>query len=376
MKFIHLSDLHIGKRVNEFSMIEDQIFILNQILDIIDRVKPDGIIIAGDIYDKTMPSEEAVHLLNDFICSLADRNLKTYIISGNHDSAERLSFGSRLINRSGIFICPAYSGNVVKHVQEDEYGQVNIFMLPFIKPAHVRSFFPDAEITNYTDAVKTAIDSMDIDDSSRNILITHQFVTGAKRSESEEISVGGSDNVDSSVLSDFDYVALGHIHGPQQIERKTIRYCGTPLKYSFSEVSHVKSVTIVTLNEKGNVTIETEPLVPMRDMRIIRGTYNEITHRANYENTNTEDYIQIVLTDEEDVPDAIGRLRVIYPNIMQLKYDNKRTKNNQHLGPVENIEERKPIELFAEFYEKQNNQAMTEEQTRFVSSLIERIWGE
>lgn len=376
MKFIHLSDLHIGKRVNEFSMIEDQIFILNQILDIIDRVKPDGIIIAGDIYDKTMPSEEAVHLLNDFICSLADRNLRTYIISGNHDSAERLSFGSKLMNRSGIFICPAYSGNVVKHVHEDEYGQVNIYMLPFIKPAHIRSFFPNVEITNYTDAVKTAIDSMEIDIKNRNILITHQFVTGAKRSESEEISVGGSDNVDSSVLSDFDYVALGHIHGPQQIERKTIRYCGTPLKYSFSEVSHVKSVTIVTLNEKGNVTIETEPLVPMRDMRIIRGTYNEITHRANYENTNTEDYIQIVLTDEEDVPDAIGRLRVIYPNIMQLKYDNKRTKTNQHLGPVENIEERKPIELFAEFYEKQNNQAMTEEQTRFVSSLIERIWGE
>ena len=376
MKFIHLSDLHIGKRVNEFSMIEDQIFILNQILDIIDRVKPDAVIIAGDIYDKTMPSEEAVHLLNDFICSLADRNLRTYIISGNHDSAERLSFGSKLMNRSGIFICPAYSGNVVKHVHEDEYGQVNIYMLPFIKPAHVRSFFFVAEITNYTDAVKTAIDSMEIDIKNRNILITHQFVTGAKRSESEEISVGGSDNVDSSVLSDFDYVALGHIHGPQQIERKTIRYCGTPLKYSFSEVSHVKSVTIVTLNEKGNVTIETEPLVPMRDMRIIRGTYNEITHRANYENTNTEDYIQIVLTDEEDVPDAIGRLRVIYPNIMQLKYDNKRTKTNQHLGPVENIEERKPIELFAEFYEKQNNQAMTEEQTRFVSSLIERIWGE
>ena len=182
--------------------------------------------------------------------------------------------------------------------------------------------------------------------------------------------------MDSSVLSDFDYVALGHIHGPQHIERETIRYCGTPLKYSFSEVSHVESVTVVTLNEKGNVTIETEPLVPMRDMRIIRGTYNEITHRANYENTNTEDYIQIVLTDEEDVPDAIGRLRVIYPNIMQLKYDNKRTKTNQHLGPVENIEERKPIDLFAEFYEKQNNQAMTEEQTRFVSSLIERIWGE
>jgi len=374
MKFIHLSDLHIGKRVHEISLIEDQKYILEQILRIIDEVQPDGVIIAGDVYDKAMPSEEAVHVLNTFICALADKQIKTYLISGNHDSAQRLAFGAELIGTTGIHISPVYDGETVKFTQNDAYGRVNIYMLPFIKPAHVRKVFPDAEVSDYTDAVKAAIEHMDVNENERNIIITHQFVTGADRSDSEEISVGGSDNVDASVFDCFDYVALGHIHGPQKMTREAVRYCGTPLKYSFSEVNHKKSVTVVELGEKGRVTISTIPLKPLRDMRIIRGTYNEIAHKANYEHTNTDDYIQVVLTDEEDVPEAIGRLRVIYPNLMQLKYDNKRTRENQEIGSVQDVERKTPMELFAEFYEKQNNQPMSAEQEAFMAELIEKIW--
>ncbi|MBE6878250.1 MAG: exonuclease SbcCD subunit D [Ruminococcaceae bacterium] len=374
MKFIHLSDLHIGKRVNEFSMIEDQKYIFNQIYEIIDRVQPDGIIIAGDVYDKTTPSEEAVRLLNEFICTLAEKEVKTYIISGNHDSAERLAFGAQLIGESGIYISPVYNGETVKYTLTDSFGDVDIYMLPFIKPAHVRRYYPDAEIANYTDAVEVAVKNMNVDTSKRNVIITHQFVTGADRSDSEELSVGGSDNVDVSVFDCFDYVALGHIHGPQKMTRETVRYCGTPLKYSFSEANHKKSVTIVEMLEKGNVTITTEPLAPLRDMRVVRGSYNDIAHKANYENTNRDDYIQIILTDEEDVPDAIGRLRVIYPNIMHLKYDNKRTQQNVTVGSAEDVENKSPLELFSEFYTMQNNQPMSEKQAAFINELIGKIW--
>ena len=374
MKFVHLSDLHIGKRVNEFSMVEDQRYILSRIIDIIDEIQPDGVIIAGDVYDKTTPSEDAVRLMNDFICNLADRNMKTFIISGNHDSAERLAFASQLIGRSGIYISPVYNGETVKYTLSDEYGRVNVYLLPFIKPAIVRRYFPDTEILSYTDAVKAAVDSMQVDVSQRNIIVAHQFVTGAITSDSEEISVGGSDNVDAAVFDCFDYVALGHIHGPQKMTKATVRYCGTPLKYSFSETNHKKSVTVVEMGKKGDVKISAEPLRPLHDMRIIRGSYDEITLKANYENTRTDDYVQVVLTDEEDVPDAISRLRVIYPNIMQLKYDNRRTAVNMEIGGAQNVESRSPLELFAEFYRLQNNQPMTQQQTDYVARLIEKIW--
>ena len=374
MKFVHLSDLHIGKRVNEFSMVEDQRYILSRIIDIIDEIQPDGVIIAGDVYDKTTPSEDAVRLMNDFICNLADRNMKTFIISGNHDSAERLAFASQLIGRSGIYISPVYNGETVKYTLSDEYGRVNVYLLPFIKPAIVRRYFPDTEILSYTDAVKAAVDSMQVDVSQRNIIVAHQFVTGAITSDSEEISVGGSDNVNAAVFDCFDYVALGHIHGPQKMTKATVRYCGTPLKYSFSETNHKKSVTVVEMGEKGDVKISAVPLRPLHDMRIIRGSYDEITLKANYENTRTDDYVQVVLTDEEDVPDAISRLRVIYPNIMQLKYDNRRTAVNMEIGGAQNVESRSPLELFAEFYRLQNNQPMTQQQTDYVARLIEKIW--
>ena len=374
MKLIHLSDLHIGKRVNEFSMLEDQKYILKFILNIIDDEKPDGVLIAGDVYDKSVPSAEAVQLLDDFLCRLAKRKLPTYIISGNHDSAERLSFGGRLMDMSGIHLSPVYNGKVEPFTLTDEYGKVNIYMLPFIKPVNVRRFFPDSEIESYTDAIKVTVDSMNVDEKERNIIVTHQFVTGASRSESEEISVGGSDNVDASVFDAFDYVALGHIHGPQKIGRESVRYCGTPLKYSFSEANHKKSVTVVEMGEKGKIEIRTVPLVPKHDLREIKGKYEEILLKENYEGTNTEDYIHITLTDEEDIADVMNILRIIYPNIMKLDYDNKRTRSNQAVGMAENVEKKSPLELFSEFYYDRNGQSMCEVQTAFMQNLIEEIW--
>lgn len=374
MKFLHLSDLHIGKRVNEFSMLEDQEYILTKIINVIDDEKPDAVVIAGDVYDKSVPSAEAVQLFDDFLCRLAQRKLQVFVISGNHDSAERMAFGGRLMDISGVHMSPVYNGKVEAISLDDEFGRVNFFMLPFVKPANVRRFFEDAQIESYTDAIRIAVENMNVNADERNVIVTHQFVTGAEKCESEEISVGGSDNVDASVFDAFDYVALGHIHGPQNIGSERVRYCGTPLKYSFSEAKHKKSVTVVEMGAKDSLEIRTIALEPKRDMREIKGTYAEITLKDNYINTNTDDYMHITLTDEEDIPDAIGKLRVIYPNLMKLDYDNKRTRSSAKLDVIENIEQRSPLDLFAEFYENQNNQPMTDEQSEFISTLIESIW--
>ena len=374
MKLIHLSDLHLGKRVNEYSMLEDQKYILKKILNIIDDENPDGVIIAGDVYDKPVPSAEAVQLFDDFLVSLAKRNLQVFVISGNHDSAERIAFASRIMDAGGIHMSPVYNGVVEPISMQDEYGAVNIYMLPFIKPAHVRRFCDD-EITTYTDAVKYVVSKMNINPANRNVLITHQFVTGAKRSESEEISVGGTDNVDVSVFENFDYAALGHIHSPQNCGSDKIRYCGTPLKYSFSEAKDNKSVTVVEIAEKGNVTYKTVELVPRHDLVELKGTYAELTLKSFYENTDwQEDYTHITLTDEEDVPDAVGKLRTVYHRLMKLDYDNKRTRTNAEIGGAAAVESKTPLELFSDFYELQNNQAMTVEQSEYMYKLIENTW--
>lgn len=374
MKFIHLSDLHLGKRVNEYSMLEDQEYILTKIINVVDEEKPDGVLIAGDVYDKSVPSAETVSLFDDFLTRLAKRNLQVFIISGNHDSPERMSFGSRLMDQSGIHISQVYNGKVTPFAISDEHGNVNVYMLPFIKPVHVRRFFEE-EIETYTDAIRVAVAEMNIDQSGRNILITHQFVTGALRSESEDLSVGGSDNVDVSVFDGFDYVALGHIHTPQNCTSERVRYCGTPLKYSFSEVKDKKSVTIVELANKGNLTIRTVPLDPMRDMVEIKGKYDDIMLKSFYENTTyQEDYVHITLTDEEDIVDAIGKLRTVYHNLMKLDYDNRRTRSAAQVDGAVDVETKTPIELFSDFYELQNNQPMSDEQKAFVEDLIEQVW--
>ncbi len=374
MKLIHLSDLHIGKRVNEVSMIDDQEYILSQILQIIDAEAPDAVLICGDIYDKSVPSAEAVTLFDDFLCQLAPRNLEIFIISGNHDSAERLAFGGRLMEGTGIHLSPVYNGTVSPATLSDAYGEIRIWMLPFLKPAHVKRFYPEEGIESYTDACRVAVEKMGIDPEGRNVLLTHQFVTGSATCESEEISVGGTDNVDTAVFEGFDYVALGHIHGPQNVGSDRIRYCGTPLKYSFSEAGHKKSVTVVELEEKGMFRMHTVPLVPRHDMRQIRGSYEEVTAKSFYENTPVEDYLHITLTDEEDVPEAMARLRVIYPNLMKLTYDNTRTRSNAVIEGAVDVQRKSPLELFDELYTLQNNQPMNDEQRHFTQELIESIW--
>ena len=375
MKLIHLSDIHLGKRVNEFSMLEDQAHILKKILAVVDEEKPNGVLIAGDVYDKSVPSTEAVQLFDDFLVGLAERKLPVFIFSGNHDSPERLSFANRLIDAVGIHLAPVYNGVVEPITLSDEYGPVNVYMLPFIKPAHVRGFFPDTEITGYSDAVAAAIGRMNIDKTQRNVLITHQFVTGAQRSDSEELSVGGTDNIGAEVFCDFDYVALGHIHGPQNMDSGRIRYCGSPLKYSFSEAAQQKSVTVAKLKEKGALEIHTVPLIPRRDMVELKGSYQQLTLREFYENTTyQEDYTHITLTDEEDIPDAVAKLRTVYHNLMKLDYDNTRTRHSAAISGAENVETRSPIDLFAEFYELQNGLPMSAEQTELVAALIEKIW--
>ena len=377
MKIIHLADLHIGKRVNEFSMIDDQKYILNQILEIIDKEKPDAVIIAGDVYDKQVPSIEAVELLDSFISDISKRKTTTFIISGNHDSAERLAFGSSLMAMGKIYISPVYNGKISKYTLKNDFGSANFYLLPFMKPSHVKRFFLDKKIESYTDAIKVVVDNLKLDTSEINILIAHQFVTGASRTESEEISVGGLDNVDASVFEDFDYVALGHIHRPQKIGTERIRYCGTPLKYSFSEVNDTKSVSIIEINSKEDFNLRTIPLIPKRDMRKIRGTYEELTTKNSYENTNTDDYIHVTLTDEFNVADAIQKLRVIYKNIMKLEYDNMRTRESRKINLDDMvIENKNPLEIFSEFYKLQNNQEMDDEQKEIIKKIMEEVWEE
>ena len=373
MKLMHLSDLHLGKRVNEVSMVEDQRYILDKILETVDAEQPDAVLIAGDVYDRSVPSAEAVELLDGFLSSLSRRGRPVFVISGNHDSPERLAFGSSLMAPAGIHLSPVYGGQVKPVTLEDAYGPVDFYLLPFLKPAHVRRFFPEEQIESYTDALRVAVAQLGMDASRRNVLLTHQFVTGAQTCESEELSVGGTDNVDASVFDGFDYVALGHIHGPQNILSERIRYCGTPLKYSFSECGHKKSVTLVELGEKGSLQVRTVPLVPLRDMRQLRGSYQELTALRNYRDTAVEDYLQITLTDEEDVPEAMARLRVIYPNLMKLTYDNTRTRSDTALTQVE-LAQKSPLELLDELYALLNNQPMSDVQRGFAAQLIETIW--
>ncbi len=377
MKFLHISDLHIGKRVNEFSMIEDQKYILEQILSIAKRERADAVIIAGDIYDKPIPSAEAVQLFDHFLTELAGQNKQVFVISGNHDSPERIAFGAQLMSGRGVYVSPVYDGTAAKISLTDAYGELFVYLLPFIKPASVRHALEKELKENlpesYQEAVELAVGRMDIDREKRNILAAHQFVTGAGRCESEEVIVGGLDNVDAEVFEAFDYVALGHIHSPQWIGRETVRYCGTPLKYSFSEANQKKTVTVVELKEKGQTEFYTVPLEPLHDMRILKGTYLEVTAKTFYQDMDKEDYVKVILTDEEDIPDGLQKLRIIYPNLMRLEYDNSRTRQDRMIETAEDAEQKSKLELFEEFYEMQNNQPMSLEQEDYMEHLLEEI---
>ena len=387
MKFIHTADLHIGKIVCEHSMLDEQRHILARILEAVDSEKPDAVLIAGDVYDKPVPSAEAVAVLDDFLVELAARKVRTFVLSGNHDSAERIAFGGRLMEKSGVHVSQVYDGKFVPVTLSDSEGEVDVWMLPFVRPVTVRAnLVTDEErdaVKDYTSAVKAALAQVHFTPGRRNVLLAHQFVTGAERSESEE-NVGGLDNVDATVFAAFDYVALGHIHKPQNVlkgDDGTVRarYSGTPLKYSLSEAVHKKSLTVVELSAGKNLIREI-PLVPLHDVREIRGTFAEIVS-PEFRNAQVaagnklDDFVYIKLTDENDVPDAAQKLRGIYPNLMMLAYDNERTRNQADVGIAEAVDEKKPMELFGEFFEGRNGRPMKPEESEFVQDLISSIWG-
>jgi exonuclease SbcD len=396
-KLLHIADLHIGKRVNEFSMLEDQKYILQDILRLVDEVKPAGILIAGDVYDKSVPSGEAVEILDDFLTDLAARRLQIFIVSGNHDSPERLNFGSRIMVKNGIHIAGTFDGFLKIITLQDEYGPVNIYLLPFIKPAMVQPHFADQSIESYEDAVRVTIQAAQIDCGERNILAAHQFITSGalqpERSDSETVAVGGLDNIDASVFEPFDYVALGHLHGPQSIGRETIRYSGSPLKYSFSEVRQQKSVTLIEFAQKGAINIQTLSLTALRDMREIKGPLAELLCTGASAGTSTgtstdtsvdgavpsvcQDYIRAILTDEDEIFDAIGQLRQVYPNIMRIDFENSRNRQvtDSTSAAAGDVARKSPLELFAEFYLKQNNCELNEEQQRIIREILEQAGG-
>lgn len=381
---MHLSDLHLGKKLNEFSLEEDQKYILQQLIEIAKKERPDCVLIAGDVYDKSIPSADAVVLFDDFLNKLAALKIPMCIISGNHDSAERLAFGARLMTESGVYLANAYNGDTQEVVLHDEYGAVHIFLLPFIKPAIVKHAFPDEaeKITSYNEAVKTAIEHISLESNERNVLMAHQFVTGAITCDSEAVVVGGVDNISAEVFNSFDYVALGHIHSPQNVGNDKVRYCGTPLKYSFSEWQQQKSVTFVVLKDKGMMSVTTLPLTPLRDLRKLRGTYDELMKRDFYQSLPMDsderlrDFYHLTLTDEDDVPDAVQRLRSVYKNLLQLEYDNKRTRSASIIKKVEEVEHKSPLELMGEFYKQQNNEELDKRKQKYLQDLLEKLGGD
>lgn len=380
MKLMHLSDLHLGKRLNEFSLLEDQCFILQQLVELVRSEQPDCVLLAGDIYDKPVPPAEAVTLFDDFLNKLAQLTT-VCVTSGNHDSAERLAFGAQLMREGGVHFCGLYTGEPQCVTLQDACGSVHIYLLPFLKPAHVRHCLTPEEaeqVTTYHEALRCAVERLHINAAERNVLVAHQFVTGAQTAGSEAVNVGGVDNIGAEVFADFDYTALGHIHRAQNVGSERVRYSGTPLKYSFAEWQQEKSVTLVELGEKGSVSVTALPLAPLRDLRKLRGSYEELMSKDFYDELPKDsdgllrDFYHLTLTDEEDVPDAVQKLRSVYKNLLQLEYDNKRTRTDNAIEGAERVVEKSPLELMEEFYQLQNNQALSEKQRAYLQSLLEK----
>ena len=387
-----MADLHIGKSICEHSMLDEQRHILASILEAVRGEKPDALLVAGDVYDKSVPSAEAVAVLDDFLVRLSETGTKVFVLSGNHDSAERIAFGGRLMENRGVHMSAVYSGEFAPVTLQDEFGEVDVWMLPFVRPATVRACLGSDEerdqVTDYTAAMRMAIAQMHFTPGRRNVLLAHQFVTGAERSDSEE-NVGGLDNVDASVFDGFDYVALGHIHKPQNVAKDTagnarVRYSGTPLKYSLSEANHKKSLTVVELAGKSadglaGIEVREVPLTPKHDVREIKGTFAELVspefqRRQLAEGLELDDFVYVKLTDENDVPDAVLKLRGIYPNLMMLDYDNERTRNQHVTVGDGKVEQKTPMELFGEFFSDMTKRELNEEEREFVQGIIDGIW--
>ena len=363
MRMLHLADLHIGKRLYGVSMLDEQRAVLTQILSIADERRVDVVLIAGDVYDKPAPSAEAVELFDWFLTELAGRERPVLIISGNHDSAERLAFGAALLEARQVYLSPPYQGPLRRVTLEDADGPVDFYLLPFVKPALVRPVYPEVE--GYEAAVRAALTGLPADRTRRNVLLAHQFVTGAAPSESEERIVGGTEEVPASCFEGFNYVALGHLHRAQQAGAPHIRYGGSPLQYAFSEGA--KTVTVVELDAAGAVTAEQIPLQPPHPLRTLRGPLTELLEGSS------EDYLCAVLTDEFELPDAAARLRAAYPNLLRVEYDNTRTRNQQVLELHARVDDMSPLEIFAELYQLQNGQALNEAQQEYLARRLEEL---
>lgn len=383
MKILHLADLHLGKILQEQSLIEDQEYMLKEIIEIIKNENIETVLISGDVYDRSVPPAEAVNLLDNFLKILIkELKIKVFIISGNHDSKDRLGFGSKIFEDEGLYIESKYNGNLRKVELEDSYGKINIYMLPFVKPIEVKDFFEDDLENNYNTAIHKIIEKEKINKDERNIIMVHQFVTAGtiepERTESEILSLGGIENVDVSNFDDFDYVAIGHVHRPQQIGRKEARYAGTMLKYSFSEINHNKSVPVIDFKEKGNIEINLKELIPLRDMREIKGPIEELLKKENYELGNVNDYIKAVITNEETIYDAIGQIRRIYPNTLKIEIRNSKTINGgqeQDLN-LQKVKRKSELELFEDFYKSQNNVDLDEKQKEIIKDIISEVKDE
>lgn len=371
MKILHLGDLHIGKTVNDFSMTQDQEYMLGQVLDIIEKEKIDAVLIAGDVYDKPIPSEEAVRVLDGFLCCLSDMGVETFLISGNHDSDERLHFGSSLFAKNRIHIAAKYNGTLYKKECQDDFGRINIYLLPFVKASQVKHFYPDERIASYEDAIRVALAHADIDPSERNVLVAHQFVTG-KSADPElggsegaaTLHVGTIEKIGVDCFDAFDYVALGHIHSPQEIGRETVRYAGSLLKYSFSEVNNKKYAPIVTFGNKKEVTVRLARLKPLRDMRHLKGKLEQLLDQKNIQ--SPEDYIYVTLTDEEPVNDAMAIFQQHYPNTMRITYDNAHTREMEHVDITRVTQEKTYPELISDFYRMMYGCDISEEELQIM----------
>ena len=350
MRFLHIADLHLGKQMNDLSLLPDQEYILEQIISIAESERADAVLIAGDVYQRSSPQAEAMALFDAFVSRLARLGKKVFVISGNHDSALRVSYFASLVKSSGVYVTEAFDGTLQSITLQDRDGEIVVWMLPFLRPSQVKRKLPEEKITTYQDAVEAVLRQTPIDPKKRNLLLCHQFITGCETSDSEERAVGGLDNIDVYVFNAFDYVALGHIHNPQKVLRDTLRYAGSPLKYSFSEASHNKSVTIVDVLEKGDITVRTEPLYPLHDVRMIEGMLDDLMNLPY-----SEDYLWVTVHDELPPPDARVTLSVNFPNMMKYSIVNSRTKQDIDVLATQSMENKDIRELFCDFYRLQNN---------------------
>lgn len=375
MKFAHLADLHIGKRLYEYSLIDNQRDILNKIVGLINKYNVDGVVISGDIYDKSVPPIDAVEIMDEFLSALAELDIFIIIIGGNHDSVARLSFASRILEKSRVFISPSFNGNIEKVELSDEFGDINFYLLPYIRPINVKRVYDDFSGDNFTEALKFVMDKINPDKSLRNVLVSHQFVTGAQKSDSEELYAGGSENVDYTLFDDFDYVALGHLHMPQNVGRETVRYAGTPLKYSFSEISHKKSMTIVDMKEKGDVEIQEIPLVSAWELIELRGSLNELISNSITSSVDKKSFVKITLTDEVLKNDALDILKNFYPYIVSIGYDNSMTRDNNIVQSTKVLKEQDPQQIVEELFVQQNNREMNAVERELINKLVKKVWG-